>query len=349
MKRDEFMAKLDGFDGERLKRALWNLYWRGAATMRERIEGELDPGEIVRRSAAKAVVDPEQVLDAVEDFVTLVRSGAYMGGDRRVAPRERTRWRFTFQSLAADAQGALRNEENLKPGATALERLIDLGCSMRDFDYVHSEDAVEAARFVVSDAVTALWTALLARYGFAGFAQRAAPQLIRWESRHGWTRHGWGEVAKKEVSLATVLGSMLVIPDTWIGFADHYLAALDKVAGDEQTKPTQRYGHPTDRSRRVRAGALAEWHDLLLRKLLTYEADDRLERLIHHPALAGPELGLMQARLAHHRGDLQGARTLVEGGLRELPGHQELLKFALEIQAPLSARAQQLVKERGLR
>jgi hypothetical protein len=56
---------------------------------------------------------------------------------------------------------------------------------MRDIDYVHSDDAVEAARFVVSDAAMALWGAVLARHGFAGFAQRAAPQLIRWESRYG--------------------------------------------------------------------------------------------------------------------------------------------------------------------
>ena len=47
---------------------------------------------------------------------------------------------------------------------------------------------MEAARFVVSDAVELLWRTLLDRYGFAGFADRAAPQLIRWESRFGWTR-----------------------------------------------------------------------------------------------------------------------------------------------------------------
>jgi hypothetical protein len=185
MNREEFIAKLDGFDGERLKRTLWNLYWRGTATMRERIEALLEPEENARRRAARAAIDPEEVLDEVEDFVALVRSGAYMGGDRRVAPRERTRWRFTFRRLAADAQAALRDEQNINPGATALERLIDLACSMRDIDYVHSDDAVEAARFVVSDAAMALWGAVLARHGFAGFAQRAAPQLIRWESRYG--------------------------------------------------------------------------------------------------------------------------------------------------------------------
>jgi hypothetical protein len=111
MNREEFIAKLDGFDGERLKRTLWNLYWRGTATMRERIEALLEPDENARRRAARAAIDPEEVLDEVEDFVALVRSGAYMGGDRRVAPRERTRWRFTFRRLAADAQAALRDEQ----------------------------------------------------------------------------------------------------------------------------------------------------------------------------------------------------------------------------------------------
>jgi hypothetical protein len=89
---------------------------------------------------------------------------------------------------------------------------------------------------------------------------------------------------------------MLLIPDTWISFADHYLAALDEVAGDDQTKPARGYSQPKDWIQRNRAGALAEWHDLLLQKLLMYEANDRLDRLAHHVALAGPELGLVQAR-----------------------------------------------------
>jgi hypothetical protein len=55
---------------------------------------------------------------------------------------------------------------------------------------------MEAAGFVVSDAVALLWAELQAQYGFAGFAERAAPQLIRWESRYGWTRSGWGRVSQ---------------------------------------------------------------------------------------------------------------------------------------------------------
>ena len=72
--------------------------------------------------------------------------------------------------------------------ANALEELIDFACEMRGYDYFRSEDPVEAARFVVSDAVALLWGKARAQGGFAAFADRAAPQLIRWESRFGWTR-----------------------------------------------------------------------------------------------------------------------------------------------------------------
>src|SRR5436309_163945 len=41
MNREEFFGKLAALDEERLKKALWNLYWCGSATMRERIEAEL--------------------------------------------------------------------------------------------------------------------------------------------------------------------------------------------------------------------------------------------------------------------------------------------------------------------
>src|SRR5438128_2703497 len=82
-----------------------------------------------------------------------------------------------------------------------VEQLIDLACEMRGVEYFHSEDPVEAARFVVSHAVSALWQTMLDQHGFAAFAGRAAPQLIRWESEYGWTR-GDGKVAENEALLA---------------------------------------------------------------------------------------------------------------------------------------------------
>jgi hypothetical protein len=39
MNREEFFAKLAPLDEDRLRKVLWNLYWRGPASVRERIEG----------------------------------------------------------------------------------------------------------------------------------------------------------------------------------------------------------------------------------------------------------------------------------------------------------------------
>lgn len=345
MNREQFFAKLATLDEERLKKALWNLYWRGSAAMRERIEAEVDSDERDRRKRlSKEPVDPQRVLDEVREFAELARSGAYIGGDRRVSPQERTRWRFTFQRLATDAQGALQAEK-VATTVTAVEELIDLACEMRGYDYFRSEDPVEAARFVVSDAVALLWGTVCDRDGFAEFAQRAAPQLIRWESKYGWSRSGWGRVSEKETSLASVLARMLRAADMWVGFADRYLDALDRVDRDDAVKPKRGWQTP-DREREERAANLAEWHRLLLDRLMFSEAEDRLDRLAGHPALGSPELTFLRARLARQRGDLSTARDLVHESLRKLPGHQDFLDFATEIGAPLPPQAEQVKARR---
>jgi hypothetical protein len=256
MNREQFFGQLATLDEQRLKKALWNLYWRGSAATRERIEAEIDPDQHDRgRRPSKQPVDPQQVLGEVGDFVALARSGAYMAGDRRVSPRERTRWRLTFKRLVSDAQDGLCAQD-AAAAATAMEQLIDLACETRDYEYFHSEDPMEAAGFVVSDAVALLWGKLQAQYGFAGFAQRAAPQLIRWESRHGWTRGGWGRVSQKETQLASVLAQMLPAPDAWVGFADRYLAALDRLARNDSARPNRAW-NSTGRDRDRRTGDLA--------------------------------------------------------------------------------------------
>jgi hypothetical protein len=344
MNREQFFGQLATLDEQRLKKALWNLYWRGAAATRERIEAEIGPDQHDRgKRPSKEPADPQQLLGEVGEFVALARSGAYMAGDRRVSPRERTRWRLTFKRLVTDAQDGLRAQDTAA-AAAAMEQLIDLACEMRDYEYFHSEDPMEAAGFVVSDAVALLWGRLQAHYGFAGFAQRAAPQLIRWESRHGWTRSGWGRVSQKETSLASVLAQMLAAPDMWIGFTDRYLDALDRLARDAPARPN-RVWHSTGRDHDRRTADLAEWHRLLLDRLIGSEAEDRLDRLAHHPALGGPELGFLQAQLAHQRGDVSNARSLVQAALQVLPGHEGFLDFATEIGAPLPPRAQQIIKE----
>ncbi len=340
MNREEFFAKLASCDEERLKKSLWNLYWRGSAAMRERIEAEVDPQQRDRRRRiAQGPADPQVVLGEVREFVALARSGAYLAGDRRVSPAERTRWRFTFQRLVADAQGALQGED-VSTAAAAVEELIDLACETRGYDYFRSEDPVEAARFVVSDAVALLWGKLRDESGFAGFAERAAAQLIRWESRHGWTRSGWDRVSEKETSLATVLARMLPVIDMWIGFADRYLDALDHVARDAAGRPNRGW-RPAGREHEDRAANLAEWHLLLIDRLIDSEAEDRIDKLTGHPALGGPELTFLQARLAHRRGDVSSARALMHECLQRLPGHRDFLEFAIEIRAPLPPRAQQ--------
>lgn len=126
MNREQFFRAASGLDEDRLRKALWNLYWRGTANMRERIEAELaSAGRARPARKIKPPADPDIVGWEVDEFVSLARSGAYLGGDRRVSPRERSRWRFTFKRLAAEAQDALRAED-AEPAASALEQLIDL-------------------------------------------------------------------------------------------------------------------------------------------------------------------------------------------------------------------------------
>jgi hypothetical protein len=201
MNREEFFGKLAALDEERQKKALWNLYWRGNATMRERIEAELDPGP--PKQASHPVVDPDAVLVEVRDFASLARAGAYLGGDRRVAPKERSGWRSTFRRLASEAREALAVEDP-GPGIAAMGLLIDLACDTRRYDYFRSDDPVEAARFVVSDAVEQVWDRLRRAEGFDRFSARATTQLVRWESRHGWTRRGWARFpSRRPVSPAS--------------------------------------------------------------------------------------------------------------------------------------------------
>jgi hypothetical protein len=312
--------------------------------MRERIEAELDPDQGQRKQLTQQPVDPETVRAGVSNFVALARSGAYLAGDRRVSPGERTRWRFTFHDLVAGAEHALLADD-FAAGATAMEQLIELACELRGYDYFRSEDPVEAARFIVSDAAALLWARMLDQLGFAEFAKRAAPQFVRWESRYGWTRSGSGRISEKETSLASVLGRMLSAPDMWLQFADRYLDVLDQAGRGAGPTPKHDW-RPENSNRERRTADLAEWHGMLLERLLGSEAEDRLDRLARHPALAGPELGFFAAQLAYQRGDIGLARSLVTEALGKLPGHPKFLDFAVSIGAPLPARARQIIEQR---
>lgn len=327
MNREQFFRVVSELDEDRLRKALWNLYWRGTANVRERIEVELaSDGRGRPPRPAKAPVDPETVQWEVDDFVSLARSGAYLAGDRRVSPRERSRWRFTFKRLVAEAQDALRNED-AGPAVSALEQLIDLACEIHGYDYFRSDDPVAAAGFVVSDVAAVLWAWVWERHGFQAFAETAAPQLVRWESRSGWTRYGDGPVAAKETSLAVVLARMLRVPDTWEGFAEQYAWALDQLP--QRDASARRIGGSVDTDR---ARALAEWHGLLLDNLVDTEGG-QLDRIAGHAALGGPEHMFLSARLAQRRGNADVARDLVTRCLRKLQGHKDFREFAAEIGA----------------
>ena len=334
MNREQFFRVVSGLDEVRLRKALWNLYWRGTANVRERIEVELaSDGRARPPRPAKEPADPETVRDEVDDFVSLARSGAYLGGDRRVSPRERSRWRFVFKRLVAEAQDALRAED-AGPAVSALEQLIDLACEAHDYDYFRSDDPVAAAGFVVSDVAAVLWASTWERRGFQAFAETAAPQLVRWESRYGWTRTGEGSAAAKETTLAVVLSRMLRVPDTWEGFAEQYVRALDDVS--HRGASTRRIRHSAARTAPERASALAEWHGLLLENLVHTEGG-LLDRIAGHAALGGPEQTFLSARLAHRRGNTDVARDLVAQCLQKLPGHKDFREFAFEIGATAPA------------
>lgn len=337
MNREQFYAKLAGRDADELAKVLWTLYWRGSAPMRERIEAALDPEVRTRQQRQKdAPPSGAEVWDEVMAFAELARSGAYLGSDRRVTPKERSRWRFTFRRLVKDAEAALAGD-GIDAAADAVDLLVDIACESRDYHYFRSEDPMQAAGVVVSDVVAALWRAVLDRQGFAEFAASAAPQLLRWEAGYGWTRQGWGSVADKETSLADVLVPLLTVPDHWSTFATSYLAALDEEADrmDGVRESSRRY------QQQSRASALAQWHAELLDRLTGTEHEDLLDRLITHRALGGGQLSFLAAQLAHRRGDADQARTLIHQALEQLPGHDGMHDFAERIGAPLPERAGQ--------
>jgi hypothetical protein len=173
----------------------------------------------------------------VTTFVELAKAGAYMGGDRRVHHTERSKWRHTFRGLVADALAALQADDPA-PAQRAVGKIVDLAREMRGYDYFHSDDPVEAAKFVVSDAVAVLWESVLRHDGPAAFASRVPGQLIRWESDYGWTRRGYGQVAEQETALAVPLAQLLATPDMWRTFAGSLLTSMSRRAerrGDEPT------------------------------------------------------------------------------------------------------------------
>jgi len=348
MNREEFYAAMAPHDDARLRKVLWTLYWRGNAQLRERIEDELRPQELPKVKSKKEPPNPDAVLNEVTTFVELAQAGAYMGGDRRVHHTERSKWRHTFRGLVADALAALEADDPA-PAQRAVGKIVDLACDLRRYDYFHSDDPVEAAKFVVSEAVGVLWESVLRHDGPADFVSRAPEQLIHWESDFGWTRRGYGQVAEKETTLAVPLARLLATPDMWRSFAESYLEALDAAGRADPKRPRSVYGSfdETRHRRRERADDLADWHEMLLERFAGTPEDDLLDRLAASPALGGPGLVFLRAKIAARRGDVDQAATLVTKALKELPGHTEYQDFAVEVGAKLPPYAREMVAERA--
>jgi hypothetical protein len=348
MNRDEFYAAMAASDDARLRKVLWTVYWRGNAQLRERIEDELRPAEQPKVRPKQELPDPDAALSEVTRFVGLARDGAYMYGDRRVHHTERSKWRLTFRRVSGDALAALQSDDP-GPAQQAVAEIVDLACEMKSRDYFHSDDPVEAAKFVVSDAVAVLWESVLRHDGFAAFARRVPEQLIRWEADYGWTRRGYGQVPEKETALGAVLARLLSTPDMWRKFAESYLAALDAAGRADPKRPRNMYGSSdgTRYRRQERAKDLAVWHEMLLDRFAGTPEDELLDRLVASPALAGAELTFLGAKLAARRDDVPRAATLATECLKELPGHQGYLEFAVEVGAELPAHARRLLSERA--
>ncbi len=340
MRKDEFYTKITPLDKSRLQKVLWELYWRGGNELRERIAGLLNPEKPKKRGPQ--LPDGELLLEDVHDFVALARSGAYMGGTRKVSRNERSKWRVTFRQLVKDA-GLLLGHGSPEFAAPALEALIDLACETKEVMYFHSEDPVAAMRLVVSEQVHLLWGSYLAHDGFAAFARQASAQLIRWESAHSWTVYGEGWVAERETTLASVLVQMLKGHDAWVEFTDAYLAGLDDVAPAPAAVGRHRktsWREDRDRARALenRTQNLAEWNELVLDHLHGTDAEDRLNRLVRHPALKRPERTFLEARLAYLRGDQKRAQQLLEKCLKTSPRKRDFLAFADQIGFPPTGR-----------
>lgn len=77
---------------------------------------------------------------------------------------------------------------------------------------------------------------------------------------------------------------------------------------------------------------------MLLDRFAGTPEDELLDRLVASPALAGPELIFLRARLAERRGDVSLAATLVTRCLKQMPGCQAYQDFAVKVDAELPAQ-----------
>src|SRR5205085_7783278 len=127
------------------------------------------------------------------------------------------------------------------------------------------------------------------------------------------------------------------------------LEALDAAGRADPRRPRTMYGSldGTGYRRHERTKDLAAWHGMLLDRFAGTPEDELLDRLTASPALAGPELIFLRARLAERRGDVSQAAALVAKCLKEMPGRQAYLDFAVKVGAELPSRAREIAAERA--
>jgi hypothetical protein len=92
----------------------------------------------------------------------------------------------------------------------------------------------------------------------------------------------------------------------WRTFAVPYLDALDAAGRADPSRPRTVYGSfdETRYRRHERTKDLAAWHEMLLDRFAGTPEDELLDRLAASPALGGPELTFLRARIAERRGDV---------------------------------------------
>lgn len=317
MNKDEFYEKLDALDEARLKKALWNLYWRGTAPVRERIEDAITTDPVIRAEPQDST-NPARTLRQVREFCKLAHAGAFLGAPGHgVRAKRRSNWRHEFRGLVKAARAAMA-EADPGPGMAAMEEIIDLAVFSSTYEVFTSQEPLEVAKFVVSDEVEALWRRMIEHRGFAAFTTVGAEQLLRWEAKYGWTQSGWGPIAEQERQLADVLVLLLPGIDQWLAFTEAYVAALDSVPLE---KDTVFNSSDIDWPRRRRTENLSAWHSRLVERLDgSDEGAALLDRIVAHSSLSGSDLALYRLR-----------RIIESPDAYEGPIRQRVLNYTSEV------------------
>ena len=116
-------------------------------------------------------------------------------------------------------------------------KMVDLARDMRSYDYFHSDDPVETAKFVVSDAVAMLWESVLRHDGPCGFRQ---PECQSGSSAGRRTTGGpAGATVRRRGgdALAVPLARLLATPDMWRTFAESSMEALEAAGRADPKRP----------------------------------------------------------------------------------------------------------------